>query len=53
MNEEMRATVPSGSSSTTKEMKNEIRIAMVSGVIEDCSSSWRGTIAPAHANRPA
>ncbi len=47
------ASVPSGSSSTMNETKNEIRISIVSGVIVDCSSSWRGTSAPAQANRPA
>ena len=53
MNDVTWASVPSGSSSTAKETKNEIRISIVSGVIEDCSSSWRGTSAPAQANRPA
>jgi hypothetical protein len=52
MNEVMWASVPLGSSSTAKETKNEIRISMVSGVIEAWSSSWRGTSAPAHANSP-
>ena len=32
--------------------KNEIRISIVSGVVEAWSSSWRGTSAPAAANRP-
>ena len=53
MNEVTWASVPSGLSSTAKETKNEIRMIIVSGVIEDCSSSWRGTSAPAQANRPA
>ena len=53
MNDVTWASVPSGSSSTMNETKNEIRISIVSGVIDDCSSSWRGTSAPAQANRPA
>ena len=53
MNDVTRASVPSGLSSTAKARKNEIRIIIVSGVIEACSSSWRGTSAPAQANRPA
>ena len=52
MNELTWASVPSGLSSTANEQKNEIRISIVSGVIEAWSSSWRGTSAPAQANRP-
>ena len=43
------ASTPSGSSLTAKPAKNETRIAIVSGVVELCSSSWRGTSAPAAA----
>src|ERR687896_2737970 len=47
------ASVPSGASSTANATKNATRIVSVSGVIDDCSSSWRGTSAPAHANAQA
>ena len=53
MNETTVASVPSGSSSTAKEMKKETSSVRVSGVSTDCSSSWRGTSAPAHANAEA
>jgi hypothetical protein len=52
MNDVTWASVPLGSSSTANEQKNEIRISIVSGVIDAWSSSWRGTSAPAHANSP-
>ena len=47
------ASVPSGSLLTAKDTKNAMRIVIVSGVIDDCSSSWRGTSAPAQANAQA
>ena len=53
MNDDTRASVPSGFCRTPNEMKNDTRMTMVRGAVEDCSSSWRGTIAPAQANAPA
>jgi hypothetical protein len=50
MNAVTCASVPSGSELTAKAMNSEIRISIVSGVLDACSSSWRGTSAPAHAN---
>ena len=49
----MCAIVPSGFSRVANERKKATRIMIESGVIVDCSSSWRGTSAPAHANAHA
>ena len=53
MNAQTCASVPSGSPLTAKPANSEIRISIVSGVVELCSSSWRGTSAPATANAAA
>ena len=47
------ASVPSGSELTAKATNSETMIVSVSGVVEACSSSRRGTSAPAHANAQA
>src|SRR5918999_1932795 len=53
MNAVTWASAPSGASSTANATKNATRIVSVSGVIDDWSSSWRGTSAPAQANAQA
>jgi hypothetical protein len=47
------ASVPPGSSSTANPTSGEITIVSVSGVVVACSSSSRGTSAPATANADA
>ena len=53
MNAQTCASAPSGFPCTAKPRNSEIRISNVSGVVVLCSSSWRGTIAPATANAAA
>ena len=53
MNAVTWASVPSGSELTAKATNSETMIVSVSGIVEACSSSRRGTSAPAHANAQA